>query len=110
MTDPELAKFIFFVVPAVMLTSALLVVIFFVLFPRVAIVAELLFASVILRPVLLDPMRRVRSIVNFQNIQAVDIRDELRSVACSVVCHKVRVLIYRQIYVPIGSYASRCGI
>ena len=59
LTDPEPAKFIFFVVPAVMLMSALLVVIFIALFPRAAIVAELLFDSVILRPVLLDPMRRL---------------------------------------------------
>ena len=68
-----------------MLTSALLVVIFIAPFPRAAIVAELLFDSVILRPVLLDPMRNFEEgtligIVDFQNIQAVDIRDELRSV------------------------------
>jgi hypothetical protein len=59
LTDPEPAKFIIFFVPDVMFMSALLVVIFIVLFPRAAIVAELLFDSVILRPVLLDPMRRL---------------------------------------------------
>ena len=60
LTEPVPAKLIFFVAAAVMLISALFVVILIELFSSAANVPELaiLFDYVIRRPVVLEPMRK----------------------------------------------------